>query len=1331
MMIYKFRQEFNSQPGQRQEGFIMKKVSAFVPYLKGICILILLSFCIQSSSADSTNIVTLQWDASIDAPYLASYRIYYSTTSGAPDAPTSDYAKNYSLDGGVTWVYPSDQNVTSPITIPSSNLQVTLKFVDNSVHYFALKSVDTRGLESVFSNEVFSNPVPEITVLKVNGASGTTVVYTNNASRLVQVGIVASDVAPGTVDQYLILDDRSPTFDSNPNNGIFTLFPAGPRQTQDTQTLTLPFALYNADGLHNIYVWVKDNDRGISSSPFIKYNIYLDRALPAPPAALDLVAADDTGISNSDNITNKTTGLTFTGTGEELATVQLYDGAAAIGATAAVSGGAFSISGINLTEGIHTITAKQRDLAGNTSLASGSLIITVDATGPRVSGARMTDLTHVDVFFSEAVNDGATLARYALSGGIALSSVQSQGANTYRLTTTSAMSVTEAYTVTVNTMTDVAGNAMLPANAAAQFSAFRITVDSPAAPFYTAGSVNLLTSGTPRTATFSGTAGTSGRYRWSLSGVGSINSTTADTIIYTAPATISGTTQRDTLTLTDADNPTLLTNSIDINIYNPLAVTLPGSYVAGQPSTYPLLATGGAVAYNVSATGGLPGNFDWSIIDDRSGSTLVGPVGGGATYGVDIDSLFDNWGAGVYTIKAQDASATSEIKIRLPLRIAPLTGVYNDTDPDQNFTVTGHHAPYNITWAATDVAGTVLGSPAFVSFASGTATNPGINAFDFNAITQLTTFRVQAQSVDVALAAAGLDKVITGAQIIKPTLDFRVQVNNSSTGAGIPGAVVTATFDTGKTGTTDSTGRATITSMENTGVTYTFSVTAAGYGPITFTASDLSLIKTVTMVAIPVDTQGTISGTVRLFGVPGGTGITVSLNGSVQPRPQVIADVNTGAYSLTFDTAVEIAPYTVSAGKTGYVTNIADDAGVVGAALGQTDANINLPRVTVITITNDAGSPTLTYSITATPAFTNTAGEIQIFAGTGAVGNNLAAGATFTGGTYTYSVSTPAALQASSIFVRADTSTAGRNASSGYYATATNIFVSPAPGAPPTVPVTVTEIVATPNDGGTATAASTSQPGQAGEVYLPPGGVDTLESVTLEISDAPPVTITTGSSLIYVTSLAFTEGGAQLPGNLINQVYFTISFDPARVPSGSLESGAMAILLAPDLAAMAAGTVTSVPTSQIMSVNYATGEVTFWVNSLPVVGVGAATTNEASGDGGGGGCFIATAAFGSNMENHVRILSLFRDQYLIPTHMGKKIVDFYYRHSPPIADYLRKHPVAKTAMRYALIPVTGVAYVAMKVHPAIFLIALIFMLVGIVLAGCLICYRRRFAGGAH
>jgi hypothetical protein len=82
-----------------------------------------------------------------------------------------------------------------------------------------------------------------------------------------------------------------------------------------------------------------------------------------------------------------------------------------------------------------------------------------------------------------------------------------------------------------------------------------------------------------------------------------------------------------------------------------------------------------------------------------------------------------------------------------------------------------------------------------------------------------------------------------------------------------------------------------------------------------------------------------------------------------------------------------------------------------------------------------------------------------------------------------------------------------------------------------------------------------------------------------------------------------------------------------------------------------------------------------------------ATATASAGGGGGGGCFIATAAYGSYLDPHVYILRNFRDHYLLTNYLGKKFVEFYYRNSPPVAKFIAKNDILKTATRWALTPV--------------------------------------------
>ncbi len=75
-----------------------------------------------------------------------------------------------------------------------------------------------------------------------------------------------------------------------------------------------------------------------------------------------------------------------------------------------------------------------------------------------------------------------------------------------------------------------------------------------------------------------------------------------------------------------------------------------------------------------------------------------------------------------------------------------------------------------------------------------------------------------------------------------------------------------------------------------------------------------------------------------------------------------------------------------------------------------------------------------------------------------------------------------------------------------------------------------------------------------------------------------------------------------------------------------------------------------------------------------------------SGGGGGGGCFIATAAYGSYLDPHVIVLRHFRDDVLLQSELGTAFVKFYYKHSPPIADFIAEHDTLRMVMRLALTP---------------------------------------------
>ncbi len=82
------------------------------------------------------------------------------------------------------------------------------------------------------------------------------------------------------------------------------------------------------------------------------------------------------------------------------------------------------------------------------------------------------------------------------------------------------------------------------------------------------------------------------------------------------------------------------------------------------------------------------------------------------------------------------------------------------------------------------------------------------------------------------------------------------------------------------------------------------------------------------------------------------------------------------------------------------------------------------------------------------------------------------------------------------------------------------------------------------------------------------------------------------------------------------------------------------------------------------------------------------TTSVKSGNG--GGCLIATAAYGSEMSPQVQLLREIRDNQLMNTESGSAFMsafnNVYYSFSPYIADMERENPMFKEVVKVGLTP---------------------------------------------
>ncbi len=89
-------------------------------------------------------------------------------------------------------------------------------------------------------------------------------------------------------------------------------------------------------------------------------------------------------------------------------------------------------------------------------------------------------------------------------------------------------------------------------------------------------------------------------------------------------------------------------------------------------------------------------------------------------------------------------------------------------------------------------------------------------------------------------------------------------------------------------------------------------------------------------------------------------------------------------------------------------------------------------------------------------------------------------------------------------------------------------------------------------------------------------------------------------------------------------------------------------------------------------------------------------------------CFISTAAFGSNMASEVQLLRNFRDQFLLDNYLGAEFTKFYYQYGPRAANFIAESESLRAAVRGALYPAIGFAWLALHygIYPALFMLAL-------------------------
>ena len=131
-------------------------------------------------------------------------------------------------------------------------------------------------------------------------------------------------------------------------------------------------------GLATVAPWLTDGDDAEPATPGFQH-APPDNVPPTTPTIAGM--GPDSGIPG-DGITSSTS-LSITGTAEANSTVTVFDSTVLLGVVSTDGSGAwvFEVSGLD-DGSTHSYTATATDLAGNTSEASGSFVVLIDATAP-------------------------------------------------------------------------------------------------------------------------------------------------------------------------------------------------------------------------------------------------------------------------------------------------------------------------------------------------------------------------------------------------------------------------------------------------------------------------------------------------------------------------------------------------------------------------------------------------------------------------------------------------------------------------------------------------------------------------------------------------------------------------------------------------------------------------------------------------------------------------------------------------------------------------------------------------------------------------------------
>ena len=232
------------------------------------------------------------------------------------------------------------------------------------VHNLTIRQLDAPGNRSVASDVLaltidFDALAPSAPLLATASDSGTVGDGITNDS---------SPTLSGTAEAYAHVEIFRGT----------TLLGTAEADASGVWSTTIGLVTALADNVHSLTVIQTDRAGNVSPASSA-LTLTVDTAASAPAAPL-LDSTSDSG-TVGDGLTSDAT-PTLSGTAEAGASIEIYEGAALRGAATANASGLWNTTLATLADGLHNLTVKQTDRAGNVSAASSALALTIDTTAP-------------------------------------------------------------------------------------------------------------------------------------------------------------------------------------------------------------------------------------------------------------------------------------------------------------------------------------------------------------------------------------------------------------------------------------------------------------------------------------------------------------------------------------------------------------------------------------------------------------------------------------------------------------------------------------------------------------------------------------------------------------------------------------------------------------------------------------------------------------------------------------------------------------------------------------------------------------------------------------